>query len=111
MAAAGHGPVLRRLERATPAWARGRSRGRKLARRQLGIAFVGQPGDRRRQRLTFCGFVDWLVAGLELVQEMEYPGPSLEGVVKLEVILRDPLEAQPLTQLVLDQRHRPAECG
>ena len=45
---------------------------------------------------------------LDLVEQVQDPRPALERLVELEVELRDPLQPEPLPELVADERHRPA---
>ena len=70
-----------------------------------------QPRDGRRQRLADGRDVLVDPALLELVEQVEDPGPALERVVELEVELRDPLQPEPLAELVTDERHLPAHRG
>jgi len=48
---------------------------------------------------------------LELGQELQDPRPALGRVIELDVQLRDPLQVEPPTELVPDERHGPSERG
>ena len=93
----GHG-VARRLPGPRPL-------GRRLGR-VGGVALVGQPRDRRRQRLLEGHDRLRVGARLQLVEEMQDARPPLGGVVEPDVQLRDALDPQPPAELVAHERHR-----
>jgi len=100
--------MLRRPEGAPAEVRRGRD-GRFLPRNGLCVAEMRQALDRRRQRFTDRWQVIGGVARLQLVEEAKDARSPFERLVELEMEFRDALQAEPLAELVADERHRPAE--
>jgi hypothetical protein len=70
---------------------------------------VGQARNRSRQRFDLgrVGVRDPPL--VELVEQPEDPGPPFRRLVEPDVELGDPLDPEPATELVADERHRMLE--